>query len=97
MGELVGGEFVSWPAPDSFGRNRNPTGIRRNPKESRVIRWKYTNSCPAGIPAKKTCKSGRKQEFSRPLKNHVPVNNFLWEKMGKNLSKPVFFCFLVLS
>jgi hypothetical protein len=35
LGELVGGEFVGWPEPDSFGRNRNPAGIRRNPEESK--------------------------------------------------------------
>ncbi len=45
MGELVGGEFVRWPEPESFGGNRNPAGIRRNPKEYGVIWWKYT-----GIP-----------------------------------------------
>jgi hypothetical protein len=28
------------------------------PKESGVIWWKYKNSCPAGISAKKSCKSG---------------------------------------
>jgi hypothetical protein len=58
LGKLVGGEFVGWPEPGSFGRNRNPAGIRRNPKESGVIWWKYRNSCPAGIPAKNSCKSG---------------------------------------
>jgi hypothetical protein len=34
LGELVGGEFVGWPEPDSFGRNRNPAGIRRNLEDS---------------------------------------------------------------
>jgi hypothetical protein len=58
LGELVGGEFVGWPEPDSFGENTNPVGIWRNPKESGVIWWKYRNSCLAGIPAKKSCKSG---------------------------------------
>jgi hypothetical protein len=58
LGELVGGEFVGWPKPDSFGGNRNPAGIWRNPKESGVIWWKYRNSCPAGIPVKNSCKSG---------------------------------------
>jgi hypothetical protein len=33
LGELVGGEFVGWPEPDCFGRNRNPAGIWRNPEE----------------------------------------------------------------
>jgi hypothetical protein len=58
LGELVGGEFVGWPEPNGFGGNRNPAGIRRNLKKSRVIWWIYRNSCPAGIPAKKSCKSG---------------------------------------
>jgi hypothetical protein len=58
LGELVRGEFVCWPEPDSFDGNRNPAGIRMKPKESGVIWWKYRNSCPAGIPAKKPFKSG---------------------------------------
>jgi hypothetical protein len=31
-GGLVGGEIVGWPEPDSFGGNRNPAGIQRNPR-----------------------------------------------------------------
>jgi hypothetical protein len=34
LGELVRGELVCWPEPDSFGGNRNPAGIWRNPEES---------------------------------------------------------------
>ncbi len=34
LGELVGGDFFGWPEPDSFGRNRNPAVIQRNPEES---------------------------------------------------------------
>jgi hypothetical protein len=41
LGELVRGELVGWPEPDSFGGNRNPAGIQRNPEES---------SGNAGIP-----------------------------------------------
>ncbi len=68
----------------------------RNPEESRGIRWKYRNSCPAGNPAKKFCKSGWKQEFSRPLHNHVPVNKFLWKKTEKrNPQESCFFLFSV--
>jgi hypothetical protein len=92
LGEIVGGEFVGWPEPDSFGGNRNPAGIWRNPKKSGVIWWKYTNSCPAGIPAKNSCKSGWKQEFLRPLQNHVPVNKFL-RKNGKKSSGILCFSF----
>ncbi len=54
LGELVGGKFVSWPEPDSFGGNRNPADIWRNTKESGGVRWKYRNSCPARIPAEKS-------------------------------------------
>jgi hypothetical protein len=58
LGELVGGEFAGWPEPDSFGKNKNPTGIWRNWEEFGEIQWKYRNPCPSGIPAKKSCKSG---------------------------------------
>jgi hypothetical protein len=34
LGELVRGEFVGWPEPDSFSGNRNPAEIWRNPEES---------------------------------------------------------------
>jgi hypothetical protein len=34
LGELVGREFCGWPELDSFGGNRSPAGIRRNPEES---------------------------------------------------------------
>ncbi len=78
---------------NSFGRNRNPAGIRRNPKESGVIRRKYRNSCPTGIPAKKSCKSGWKQKFSRPLQNHVPVSKFLRKKMEKKSQESCVFLF----
>jgi hypothetical protein len=91
LGEPVGGEFFGWQEPDSFGGNRNPAGIWRNPKESRVIWWKYRNSYLAGIPAKKYCKSGWKQEFSRPLQNHVPVK----QKNGKKSSG--ILCFSVFQ
>jgi hypothetical protein len=47
LGELIRGEFAGWPEPDSFGGNRNLVGIPGNPKESRVIWWKYRNSCSA--------------------------------------------------
>jgi hypothetical protein len=58
LGELVRAEIFGWPEPDSFGGNRNPAGIWRNPEKSGGIQWKYRNSCPAGITAKNSCKSG---------------------------------------
>ncbi len=42
------------------------TGILWNPPESGGFRGKYRNSCPTGIPAKKSCKNEKKQEFLRP-------------------------------
>jgi hypothetical protein len=42
LGELVGGEFAGWPEPDSFGRNRNPAGIWRNPE---VFLWGGKTRC----------------------------------------------------
>jgi hypothetical protein len=57
-----------WPEPAAFGGNRNPP-------ESGGFRGKYRNSCPTGIPAKNSCKNGKKQEFLRPLQNHIPVKN----------------------
>jgi len=39
------------------------TGIWRNPPDSGGIQSKFRNSCPAGIPAKKSCGSEKKQEF----------------------------------
>ncbi len=52
VGELVGGEFVSWPEEDSAWQEQESGRIRRNPEESGGIQSKYRNSCPAGIPAK---------------------------------------------
>jgi hypothetical protein len=49
------------------------TGILRNPQEFSGIRSKYRNSCPTGIPAKISCKIGKKQEFLQPLQNHIPL------------------------
>ena len=70
----------------------------RNLEESKGIQSNLVEIqefCPAGIPSKKSCKSGWKQEFSRPLQNHIPVNKFLRKKTKKNLRNPVFFCFSV--
>jgi hypothetical protein len=73
-------------------------GIQRNPEESKGIRSNSVeiqeflsrrNSC------KKSCKSGRKQEFSRPLQNHVPVNKFL-KKNGNKKSSGIL-CFSAFS
>ncbi len=78
-----------------FGGNRNPAWIWRNPEEFGGIQWKYRNSSPAGIPAKNSCKSGWKQEFLRPLQNHVPVNKFCRKKKNgeKNPQESCVFLF----
>jgi hypothetical protein len=70
LGELVGGEFIGWPEPESFGGNRNPAAIWRNPEESGGIRWKYRISSPTGIPAKKSCmvKVAENRNFQDPSK-----------------------------
>ncbi len=34
VGELVGGDFMGWPEPDSIWREQESGGIRRNPEES---------------------------------------------------------------
>jgi hypothetical protein len=65
------------------------TGIRRNPEESGGIRTKYRNSCPTGIPAKNSCKIGKKPEFLRPLQNHVPVKNSSGKHRKKKKGKTV--------
>ncbi len=51
--------LVADQSQTAFGGNKNPA-------ESGGIRGKYRNSCPAGIPAKNSCNSGKKQEFLRP-------------------------------
>jgi hypothetical protein len=80
------------------GIRRNPEesgGIRRNPEESRGIRSKYRNSCPAGIPAKKSWDSGKKQEFLRPPPKPRSCEKILRKTQEKKeiLRNPVFFCF----
>jgi hypothetical protein len=59
------------------------TGIRRNPEESGGIRSKYRNSCPTGIPAKKSCDSSKNRNSCDHLQNHVPVKKFLRKTQGK--------------
>jgi hypothetical protein len=65
------------------------TGIWRNPPDSVGIRSKFRNSCPAGIPAKNSCKSEKKQEFLRPLQNHVPVKNSSGKSRKKKKSSGI--------
>jgi hypothetical protein len=72
------------------------TGIRQNPEESGGIRGKYRNSCPAGIPATKSCESSKNQEFLRPPPKPLSCEKFLRKTQEKKeiLRNPVFFLFL---
>ncbi len=55
------------------------------------IRGKYRNSRPTGIPAKNSCKNGKKQEFLRPPPNPRSSEKFLRKTQEKQeiLRKPV--------
>jgi hypothetical protein len=65
------------------------TGIQRNLEESRGIRGKYRNSCPAGIPAKKSCDSSKKQEFLQPPPKPRSCEKFLRKTQEKNKSSGI--------
>jgi hypothetical protein len=87
--------LVAGQSQTAFGGNRNPEesgGIRRNLEESGGIRCKCRNSCPAGIPAKKSCESGKKQEFLRPPPKPHSCEKFLRKTPGKKeiLRNPIF-------
>jgi hypothetical protein len=71
------------------------TGIWRNPEESRGTLCKCRNSCPAGIPAKNSCESGKKQEFLRPSPKPRSCEKFLQKTQEKKeiLRNPFFYCF----
>jgi len=62
------------------------TGILGNPPDSGGIRSKYRNSCPPGIPAKKSCKLGKNRNYCDALQNHVPVKNSTGKRMKKTSS-----------
>jgi hypothetical protein len=72
------------------------TGIQRNPEESGGIHCKCRNSCPAGIPAKKSCESNEKQEFLRPPPKPRSCEKFLRKTQEKKISSGILFL-LVLS
>jgi hypothetical protein len=63
--------------------------------ESRGIRSKYRNSCPAGTPAKNSCESGKKQEFLRPPPKPRSCEKIHRKTQEKKeiLSNPFFYCF----
>jgi hypothetical protein len=65
------------------------TGILRNPPESAGFRVKHRNSCPTGIPAKKSCKNGKNRNFCDPLQNHVPVKNSSGKRREKKKSSGI--------
>jgi hypothetical protein len=64
------------------------TGIHRNPEESGGIWGKYRNSCPTGIPAKKSCDSGKNRNSCDHLQNHLPVKNSSGKHRKKILRNP---------
>jgi hypothetical protein len=72
VGELVGGEFVSWPEPDSVWREQESGGIRWNPEEFGVS---------TGIPVlqeflqKTPVNAAKNRNSCDLLQNHVPVKN----------------------
>jgi hypothetical protein len=89
--ELVRGEFVGWPEQDSFGGNRNPAGIRRNPEES---------GGNIGIPVpqeflqKNPVKVAENRNFQDPSKTTFPRTNSSEKKQKKGiLRNPVFSVF----
>jgi hypothetical protein len=76
------------------GIRRNPEesgGIRRNPEESGGIHCKCRNSCSAGISAKKSCESSKKQEFLRPPPKPRSCEKFLRKTQEKNVSLGILF------
>jgi hypothetical protein len=60
------------------------TGIRQNPEGSGGIQGKFRNSCPAGISAKKSCDSGKNQEFLRPPPKPHSCEKILRKTQEKN-------------
>jgi hypothetical protein len=67
------------------------TGIKQNPEESGGMHCKRRNSCPAGIPAKKSCESDKKQEFLRPPPKPCSCEKFLWKTQEKKKSSGILF------
>jgi hypothetical protein len=65
------------------------TGIRRNPEESGRIWSKSRNSCPTGIPTKKSCDRGKKQEFLRPPPKPCSCEKFLRKTQEKKKSSGI--------
>jgi hypothetical protein len=77
--------FSRWPEQHSIWREQEFGGIRS----------KYRNSCPTGIPAKKSCESSEKQEFPRPPPKPHSCEKILWKTQEKKeiLRNPFFYCF----
>jgi hypothetical protein len=80
------------------GQSKTAFGGNRNPEESGAsggIRCKCRNSCPTGIPAKKSCESGEKQEFLRPPPKPRSCEKFLRKTQEKKeISGILFLLFL---
>jgi hypothetical protein len=66
-------------------------GGNRNPEESGGIHCKCRNSCPAGIPVKKSCESSKKQEFLQPPPKPCSCDKFLRKTQEKKKSSGIPF------
>ncbi len=65
LGELVRGELIGWREPDSFGENRNPARIWRNPEESSRNTGIHV---PQGFLQKNSVKVAENRNFQDPSK-----------------------------
>jgi len=81
VGELVGGDFVSWPKPGSFRREQESGGIRRNLEESgentRIpVPQEFLRKIPVMASKNRTC-----EQFPRKTQE-------------KKKSSGILFCFV---
>jgi len=74
------------------GLSRSAFGGNRNPEESEGMPTKNKNSCPTGIPAKKSCDGVQKQKFLQPPPKPRSCEKLLWKNTGKKeiLRNPFF-------
>jgi hypothetical protein len=65
------------------GLSQTAFGGNRNLEESGGIRGKYRNSCPTGIPAKKSCKIEEKNRIPATSPKPHSCEKFLWKTQEK--------------
>jgi hypothetical protein len=68
---------------------RNPFGIPSESGETGGFRGKYRNSCPTGIPAKKSCDSRKKTGIPATSPKTRSCEKFLWKTQGKKESSGI--------